>query len=63
MAAIDPPVLEPDPVTSWVTLRLEELGVTPGLASLAADRRLDWHQVAALVAAGCAPDTAVEILL
>jgi hypothetical protein len=63
MAAIDPLLLEIDPVASWVTVRLEELGVTPGLAALAADHRLDWHQVAALVSAGCVPDTAVEILL
>jgi hypothetical protein len=63
MAAVDPPVLEIDAVLSWDTVPLEELGVTPGLAALAARERLDWHQVAALLAAGCVPDVAVEILL
>jgi hypothetical protein len=48
-------------VHNWRAGQLKRLGVPEPLAEAAADR-LDWHQVAALVARGCPPVLALRIV-
>jgi hypothetical protein len=46
---------------AWRAEQLRLLGFPRTLAELFADR-VDWHDVAALVARGCPPDLALEIV-
>lgn len=46
----------------WRRERLLRLRVSPLLAELGAVGRVDLHELERLIARGCPPDTAVEIL-
>jgi hypothetical protein len=48
-------------VHSWRVSQLTHLGVPGPLAEIYADR-IDWHQVARLVARGCPPRLALRIV-
>jgi hypothetical protein len=48
-------------VYAWQIEQLERLGIPRMLAYLFA-RRVDWHQVAALVECGCPPHLALDIV-
>jgi hypothetical protein len=48
-------------VQAWRAEQLRELGLPARRAEVRAAR--DWHEVAALVARGCAPEVALEIAL
>jgi len=48
-------------VIEWQLEQLEKLGVSKIKAALFAGF-VDWHEIAALVARGCAPELAVEIV-
>ena len=48
-------------VHAWRAEQLRHLGVPPTLAEAFADR-VDWHALAELVARGCAPVLALEIV-
>jgi hypothetical protein len=48
-------------VFDWQLERLEQLGVSRIKATLFAGL-VDWHEIAALVARGCSPDLAIEIV-
>jgi hypothetical protein len=47
-------------VNEWRTRQLRRLGLPSVLAEAFADR-VDWHEVADLVARGCPPELALEI--
>ena len=49
-------------VHAWRAEQLRRLGVPQALAEAFADR-VDWHALAELVARGCMPDLALEILV
>jgi hypothetical protein len=48
-------------VIEWQLEQLEKLGVSKIKAALFAGF-VDWHEIAALVARGCSPELAVEIV-
>ena len=48
-------------VHEWRAAQLKRLGIPEPLAEVYADR-LDWHQVARLVACGCPPLLALRIV-
>jgi hypothetical protein len=48
-------------IRAWRTDQLRRLGVPRALA-YAFGARVDWHEVAALVERGCAPELALEIV-
>ena len=49
------------PVHAWRVGQLTRLGIPRTLAEVYADR-IDWHQVARLVARGCPPRLALRIV-
>jgi hypothetical protein len=48
-------------VHNWRVSQLTRLGVSGPLAEIYADR-IDWHQIARLVACGCPPGLALRIV-
>ena len=52
---------EHEAVLAWRAERLASLGVRPALARELAEA-VDWHELADLLARGCPPDLALEIL-
>jgi hypothetical protein len=52
---------ERDLVIAWRAERLSGLGVRPALALELAET-VDWHELADLLARGCPPELALEIL-
>jgi hypothetical protein len=48
-------------VQAWRAEQLRRLGLPRALADAFADL-VDWHELAALVARGCAPEVALEIV-
>ena len=52
---------EREAVIAWRAERLASLGVRPDLALELAET-VDWHELAALLARGCPPALALEIL-
>lgn len=48
-------------VHRWRAAQLERLGIPGWLADMVADH-IDWHEIAALVARGCSPRLAVDIV-
>ena len=48
-------------VREWRAEKLEQLGLSRGTARAFA-AIVDWHDVARLVACGCSPDLALEIV-
>lgn len=52
---------EREAVIAWRAERLAGLGVEPDLA-LELANQVDWHELADLVARGCPPALAIEIL-
>ena len=52
---------EEERVLEWRVAQLEGLGVSRPTAAMFATL-VDWHDIAALVRRGCAPDLAVDIL-
>jgi hypothetical protein len=48
-------------IQAWRAEQLHQLGVSRILADTFADL-VDWHEVAALVARGCPPELALEIV-
>jgi hypothetical protein len=48
-------------VHAWRAEQLERLGIPAWLADIVADR-IDWHELAALVARGCSPRLALDIV-
>jgi hypothetical protein len=67
MTVMDPDVLTPterDQVERWRTRELERAGFDVSLArQLAAQLDIDLHLAVELVASGCPPDLAAQILL
>jgi hypothetical protein len=57
----DTRTLEEQLVLEWRITQLERLGVSSLRATTFADL-VDWHEIAALVARGCSPELAVEIV-
>jgi hypothetical protein len=55
------PTDEEQLVIEWRLEQLEKLGVSRIKAALFAGF-VDWHQIAALVARGCSPELAIEIV-
>jgi hypothetical protein len=49
-------------VHEWRAEQLARLGISTDMANAVATF-VDWHEVARLVALGCAPDIALEIVL
>jgi hypothetical protein len=60
-AAESPQTDEEQLVIEWRLEQLEKLGVSRIKAALFAGF-VDWHEIAALVARGCSPELAVEIV-
>lgn len=52
----------PDPLTTWRTQQLQNLGYHPDDADLWANLGLDWHALATLINQGCPPNLAIRIL-
>jgi hypothetical protein len=52
---------EEELVLEWRVTQLERLGVSRLRAEMFANL-VDWHEIAALVRGGCAPELAVEIV-
>ena len=57
----DARMAEEQRIHEWRTEKLENLGIPAWLADIVADR-IDWHDLAALVARGCPPRLALDIV-
>jgi hypothetical protein len=56
------PVPEIDPLITWRTDRITDLGYHPEDADLWANLGIDWHQLQHLIDTGCPHDLAIHIL-